>query len=109
MAFVANYKHLKLPVPSKYGGTTKENFDEWENKFRDYRALCDKNHSDEMLWASQQTTPITKDDLSQLDDDLSVDECWGRSLALYYILTSYLEGAAYLIVDQLDDCNGYEA
>ena len=48
-------------------------------------------------------------DLAQFDDDLSVDECWGRSLALYYILTSYLEGTAYLIVDQLDECNGYEA
>ena len=105
----ANYKNLKLPFPAKYSGTTKENFDEWENKFRNYRALCENNHSDEMLWASQQTTEITKGDLAQFDDDLSVDECWGRSLALYYILTSYLEGTAYLIVDQLDDCNGYEA
>ena len=109
MSFGANYKNLKLPVPSKFGGTTKENFDEWEKKFRNYMALCDKSHTDEMLWASQQTTEIAKGDLAQFDDDLSVDECWGRSLALYYILTSYLEGTAYLIVDQLDECNGYEA
>ena len=95
----ANYKNLKLPFPAKYSGTTKENFDEWENKFRNYMALCDVHHSDEMVWSAQQTTEIARADLSQFDDDLSQGECWGRSLALYYILTSYLEGTACLIVD----------
>ena len=88
MSFSANYNNLKRPLPAKYSGTTEENFDEWENQFRNYMAMCDVHHSDEMFWAATQTTEVNRGMLSQFDDDLSQGECWGRSLALYYILTS---------------------
>ena len=99
----------RLPGPAKFSGKPQDNFDEWEKKFRNYMGLSDHKFDTEMRWATNETAEITDDRLATNDDELSEGECKQRSLTLYYTLSHFLEGNAFIIMDQLEDLNGYEA
>ena len=109
-AQTAAFKNLKLPNPPRFSGTPKENFDEWEKKFRNYMSsMVNQKFDDELTYTAKQEAEMTKEIIAQFNDELEEGEAEGRSSMLYYALTSYLEGTAYLIIDQLNDNNGYEA
>ena len=91
----------RLPIPPRFSGKPSENFDEWENKFRNYMGLSDHKFDTEMRWATKQPAEISYDALSVHDDDLSAGECRQRSMTLYCNLSHLLEGNAFVIMDQL--------
>ena len=74
--------------------------------------LSDHKFDLEMRWATKEPAEISYDRLSIHDDDLSAGECRQRGMTLYYNLSIFLEGNAFVIMDQLredNDMNGYEA
>ena len=65
-ARTAAFKNLKLPNPTKFSGTPKENFEEWEKKFRNYMAsMVNQKFNHELNYSANQDTEITNEIIAQ--------------------------------------------
>ena len=106
---------LKIEPPTKFTGGSKDNYEDFERRLRTYLSLTDTRFPKLLKWAVQQGMPITNDSVkTHLDSENYVAEQVNVVLTqmnpfLYYTLVSLIEGAAYTILEQVDEENGFEA
>ena len=101
---------LKLDPPAKFGGKPTDNYEEFIKKLRNYMSLNDMKYNGLMRWAQEEQLPISEG-MIDANDDVDDTERTTKRLGtqLYYVLGSLTEGIAYVIVDQVEGQNGWEA
>ena len=106
---------LKVDPPSKFAGTTKDNYEDFEKRLRTYLCLSDTRFPKLLRWALNQGMPNTAAMLANYGRENGLSEDDLRSLQyqmnpfLYYTLMSLIEGSAYTILEQVEEENGCEA
>ena len=106
---------LKVEPPSKFTGGTKDNYEDFERRLRTYLSLTDTRYPRLLKWAVQQGMPITNDKVRTYlnTENYSAEQIQmvltHMNPFLYYTLVSLIEGAAYTILEQVDEENGLEA
>ena len=106
---------LKVDPPSKFSGTTKDNYEDFEKRLRTYLCLSDTRFPKLLKWSLQQGMPINTSMLTNYARENNLSEEELRSLQfqmnpfLYYTLMSLIEGSAYTILEQVEEENGCEA
>ena len=62
---------LKVSLPEKFSGGTKDNYEEFEKKLRTYLCLSDVRFSVLLTWALKCIVPITKEMIiAEVNDEL---------------------------------------
>ena len=109
---------LRVDPPDKFTG--KENFEEFQKRFRSYVILADPALALYIDDASRTsvTRPITYSDINAISlHETHIPEAERRTPAqrqklaqlLYYLLTTALKEAPYMLLDTISDSNGCEA
>ena len=101
---------LKVRLPERFSGGSKENYEEFEKRLRTYLCLTDPNYSEILKWAVVQGMPITVATIDMLTPEKEKQTYVHTKLQpfLYYTLLSLIEGSAQTIVEQVDEENGME-
>ena len=102
---------LKVNLPERFTGSSKENYEEFEKKLRTYLCLTDSGYAIALRWAITQTMPITTASINTNWQEPAKREHIHTKLQsfLYYTLLSLIEGSAQTIVEQVEEENGLEA
>ena len=101
---------LRIDPPGKFAGKSEEHYEEFSKQLRNYMSIQDMRFGEFMLWAQRETMGITEE-MIDAHDDIDDDNHTTRKLStlLYYVLGSLTEGTAYVLVDQVENNNGWEA
>ena len=105
---------LKVEPPTKFTGGTKDNYEDFERRLRTYLSLTDTRFPKLLKWAVQQGVPITNEKVRTYlgSENYAADQVNvvlnHMNPFLYYTLVSLIEGAAYTILEQVDEGNGFE-
>ena len=106
---------LKVDPPSKFSGTTEDNYEDFEKRLRTYLCLSDTRFPKLLRWTLLQSMPINSAMLVNYARENNLSEEELKSLQfqmnpfLYYTLMSLIEGSAYTILEQVEEENGCEA
>ena len=106
---------LKVEPPAKFVGGSKDNYEDFEKKLRTYLSLTDTRFPKLLKWAVLQAMPITPDKVrtylaaENYAEDVIKMVLIQMNPFLYYTLVSLIEGAAYTILEQVDEENGSES
>ena len=102
---------LKVSLPEKFSGGSKDNYEEFEKKLRTYLCLSDTRFAILLKWALTREDPITKEMITvEVNDDVQTNYTLTQMQPfLYYTLMSVLEGGAQLVIEQVSEGNGLEA
>ena len=106
---------LKVDPPSKFSGTTKDNYEDFEKRLRTYLCLSDTRFPKLLKWTLNQGMPITNTMLMNYAREHTLSEEELKSLQfqmnpfLYYTLMSLIERSACTILEQVKDENALEA
>ena len=102
---------LKVNLPERFTGSSKDNYEEFEKKLRTYLCLTDSGYAHMLKWTIRQTMPITTMSINNYVTELGPREHVHTKLQafLYYTLLSLIEGSAQTIVEQVEEENGLEA
>ena len=102
---------IKLDAPPRYNGTTE--FETFAKKLTNYMSITNSFYGELMKDAASRATPITQGVVRTITDpnDASSQpgDAWKFATTLYYVLSNLTEGAAFVVIDQIDDNNGLEA
>ena len=106
---------LKVDPPSKFTGTTKDNYEDFEKRLRTYLCLTDTRFPKLLKWTLTQDMPINNNSFETYAVENGLTEVDLRTLQfhmnpfLYYTLMSLVQGSAYTILEQVEEENGCEA
>ena len=100
---------LKVHLPEKFAGGTKDNFEDFEKRLRTYLCLTGTRFSVLLKWALKETKPVTDESIAgQVQDPVQTDYALKQMQPfLYYSLLSVL--GAQLGIEQVEEETGLEA
>ena len=96
---------VKVNLPERFTGSSKENYEEFEKRLRTYRCLTDSGYAHMLKWTIRQTMPITTLSINNYVPEAGPREHVHTNLQafLYYTLLSLIEGSAQTIVEQVEE------
>ena len=102
---------LKVHLPDKFTGGTKDNFEDFEKRLRTYLCLTDTRFAVLLKWALGEDKPITEESIAlKINDQAQTDYALMQMQPfLYYTLQTVIEGGAQLVIEQVSEENGLEA
>ena len=100
---------LRIDPPNKFEGS--ENFEDFANRVTSYMSLSNEHFRNLLTVCCKFPSEVTEYELLQADTryQLAAGTSQKLSNTFYYVLSGLVEGAPSILIDQIDDDNGFEA
>ena len=99
---------LKVGLPDKFTGSSKDNYEDFAKKLKTYLCLTDSSFSKLLRWATDRGMPITDEVLlAEFQADCPQERkdyvVYTLQPFLYYTLLSLIDGSAQTIIEQVPE------